>query len=102
MRRKSNILLKWAIVAIISLCIYGKQIIAQNPADQQNINSVQSFFVKSEITQNSGGLFFNVINIVNPTSLPIQIKTFLNKPEGWSLYGASIKDTIIPADDTSY
>ncbi|HEY9113526.1 MAG TPA: hypothetical protein VIN10_02425 [Bacteroidales bacterium] len=100
MHRKSYIFLQWAIVILILLCIPRKTLIAQTSTASAVNNSLQSYFIKSELSQKSGELCFNVINIVNPTAQAIRIKTFLNKPEGWALYGTSIKDTVVPAGDT--
>ncbi len=70
----------------------------QNAHSQKtNINSVlEASFILPQISQKTGELSFNVVEVKNNSDEAIRILPILDLPYGWVMFSTSFTDTIVP------
>lgn len=70
------------------------------PTLSQDYQKLRAYFVKPEIHENAGSIMFNVVRVINPSTDAIPIRPIINIPDGWAMFGAAFRDTLVGAKDT--
>ena len=98
MWEKINITVKTLTVILLSIFLLGIESLFSQ--ETKSIIPYEASFIRSNITQRTGELTFNVVKITNNTDSAVQVQPILNLPKGWAIFTTAFVDTVIPANSS--